>query len=89
MTNRTLCDVLSEMRKAHETHNYSYLLGLIEEAQSMGNRMEAGLYDKHDLEGLQKSIKKLRKQRKVLRDEVDNLKVEKGEDPEQHFDDIL
>lgn len=49
MVNRTLCGVLEEMRKAYETRNFSYLPGLIEEAQRMGNRMEAALSDKHDL----------------------------------------
>ncbi len=48
MPNRTLCNVLDEMRKANKTRNYSSLLGLIEEAQSMGNRMESALYDKRD-----------------------------------------
>ena len=89
MSNRTMCGVLDEMRSAHETRNFSYLLGLIEEAQSMANRMEAGLYDKHDFERLTKQIKKLRIQRTALRDEIDTLKVEKGEDPTKHYNDIL
>lgn len=65
--NRSLCDVLDEMRKLYETRNFSGLLGLIEEAQSMANRMEAGLGDKKDLiamheewDGLRKKIKKER-----------------------------
>ena len=82
MPNRTLCDVLAEMRKANETRNYSYFAGLIEEVQSIGNRMEAGLYDKSDLESIQKRVKNLRKQRDVLKDEINALKAEKGEDPE-------
>ncbi len=49
MPNRTLCNVLDEMRKANKTRNYSSLLGLIEEAQSMGNRMESVLFDKVDV----------------------------------------
>lgn len=89
MPNRTLCDVLTEMRKVHETRNYSYLLGLIEEAQSMGNQMEAGLYDKHDLETLQKRIKNLRKQRDVLKDEINALKAEKGEDSGGDYESIF
>lgn len=86
MPNRTLCGVLEEMRTAHETHNYSYLLGLIEEAQSMGNRMESGLYDKGDHESLLKSIKQLEARRDVLRDEVNALLVEKGEEPKKYFE---
>lgn len=54
MPNRTLCSVLHEMRECCKTSNYSYLPGLIEEAQSMGNRMEAALYDKGDLESARK-----------------------------------
>ena len=72
-TNRTICDVLEEMRKTHETRNYASLLALIEEAQSMGNRMEAGLEDKRDLikmhdewSKLKKEIKELRKEKKEL-----------------------
>ena len=49
----------------------------------MGNRMEANLYDKSDLESVQKRVKDLRKQRDALREEVDTLKAEKGEDPER------
>ena len=47
--NRTVCDVLEEMRKLYETRNFSSMLGLIEEAQSMANRMEAALDDKRDV----------------------------------------
>ena len=46
---RDLCTVLSELRTAYETRNFSYMLGLIEEAQSMANRMEAGLGEVRDL----------------------------------------
>jgi len=41
--NRTMCEVLDEMRKCNELRNYSALLGLIEEVQIMGNRMESPL----------------------------------------------
>ena len=71
--NRTLCDVLAEMRKANDTRNYSYLLGLVEEAQNLGNRMEAALGDKKDVKRwseervtLRKEIKELRKEKKDL-----------------------
>jgi len=55
-TNRYLCDVLEEMRKCYETRNFSYLPGLIEEAQSLANRMESALADVHDLERLHQKI---------------------------------
>lgn len=54
------------MRKCHETRNYSYLLGLIEEVQSMGSRMEAALWDQKDFTGLQKKLSKLNKEIKEL-----------------------
>lgn len=69
-TNRTLCDVLEEMRKAYETRNFSYLPGLIEEAQTMGNRMERGLWD-------QKEFKSAWETRDELKQEIASLKKEK------------
>lgn len=70
MPNRTLCNVLEEMRKCYETRNFSGIMGLIEEAQSMGNRMEASLYDKHDMLAVQKKIKELKKERDELKKEL-------------------
>jgi hypothetical protein len=68
--NRTVCSVLEEMRKCHETRNYTYLIGLIEEAQSMVNRMEAALWD-------QKDLKRLRDDYKTLKAEVQALEEQK------------
>ncbi len=70
--NRTLCDVLEDMRKANENRNYSYLAGLIEEAQSMGNRMEAALGD-------QKDVEKMQARWHELKDEIKALKAEKAQ----------
>ena len=75
--NRTLCDVLSEMRKADETKNYSYLGSLIEEAQSMGNRMEAGLQDKGDVLSWTERRQELKKELRKLEQEIHNLKAQK------------
>ena len=74
---RTLCDVLEEMRKLNKTRNYSYLESLIEEAQSMGSRMEAGLGDIKNLERLRDEIRDLKKQRKALKKELERLNDEK------------
>ena len=41
--NRTLCDVLKEMRACVKTRNFSHIHGLIEEAQFMSIRMLKGL----------------------------------------------
>jgi len=66
---RTMCDVLQEMRTCYETRNFCALLGLIEEAQVMANRMESGLSDKHSVEELRDEIKNLKKQKKKLEKE--------------------
>ena len=70
MPNRTLCSVLDEMRKCCETGNYSYMPGLIEESQTLGNRMEAAIWDVHDLE-------QLRIQTKELKQEIKDLETKK------------
>ena len=66
MPNRLLCTVLDEMRECVKTLNFSYLSGLIEESQSLANRMEAHLYDIKDLNRLHKDIKDLKKKKKNL-----------------------
>ncbi len=72
--NRTVCDVLTDMRKCNETKNYSLLGALIEEVQILANRMESGLQDKSSLEEwlemktkLKKEIKQLEKKKKRLK----------------------
>ena len=60
--NRTLCDVLDEMRKCHETRNYAGLMALVEEAQSKANRMESGLADKKDLVKMEEEWHQLKKE---------------------------
>ncbi len=72
--NRYLCSVLEEMRSCWKTRNFSPIRGLIEEAQSLANRMESSLSDINDVEEmreerseLHKEIKKLRKEAKKLR----------------------
>jgi len=64
--NRTLCDVLEEMRMSVKTLNFCCLSGLIEEAQSMGNRMEAKLEDIRDVERMLKERSELNKEIKKL-----------------------
>jgi len=66
MPNRTICDVLREMREAHKRTNYSYLPSLIEEVQVMANRMEAALWDQSDIERYRKEKKELKAEIKLL-----------------------
>ena len=71
--NRHLCDVFEDMRKCVKTQNFSTLKGLIEEAQTMGNRMESALQDQKDLVNLQAELSKARKAYKKLEREYDEL----------------
>ena len=75
--NRTLCDVLDEMRKCHETRNYAGLMALVEEAQSKANRMESGLADKKDLVKMEEEWHQLKKEIKKLRKKKDKLREKK------------
>jgi hypothetical protein len=76
--NRTICDVLGEMRKLYETRNFSALLGLIEEAQIMSSRMEAKLYSVKDINYAEEIKAKLKKEIKELetkKEEIADAKV--------------
>ena len=73
MANRYICDVLDEMRKCVKTLNFSYLLGLIEEAQTLGSRMESKLFDIKDFDRLHEEIRDLKKKKKKLEKEVEAL----------------
>jgi len=65
-----MCTVLDEVRKCDETKNYSYLLGLVEELQVMGNRMEAKLETINDFEELKKRHKELEERKEKLKKEI-------------------
>lgn len=73
--NRHLCDVLEDLRKCYETRNFAPVLGLIEEAQIMGNRMESGLRDVKDLKALNGDVASARRAYKELKREY--LKLQK------------
>ena len=68
--NRTICGVFEEMRSCNETKNYSYLLGLIEEAQSMANKMESKIDLINDFEALKDKYKELEEQKNELKKEI-------------------
>ena len=71
--NRTICQVLEEMRQCFKTYNFSPIKGLIEEAQSLANRMEAGLEDISDAESMRDRIKKLKKEINELEAKKESL----------------
>ena len=55
---RILCDVLEEMRTSVKTLNFAPMLSLIEEVQTMGNRMETALEEKKNYYELAKILRK-------------------------------
>jgi predicted nucleic acid-binding Zn-ribbon protein len=72
-TNRTMCEVLEEIRKLDKVKNYSGLLGLVEEIQSMANRMESALHDQKDVVKLKEGLKELKKEYKKALQEYQDL----------------
>jgi predicted nucleic acid-binding Zn-ribbon protein len=74
MPNRFICDVIEEMRMADKTKNYAYLAGLIEEAQSLANRMEAGLHNRRDYERIFDELCKVKDELKAAKAELKPLK---------------
>lgn len=84
MPNRYVCYVLEEMRDQlkqlswRNVKRYKQITGLmIEEAQTMVNRMESALYDWNDLKGLREKVKKKEKQVKKLKEEIEKLEEQK------------
>lgn len=68
--NRTLCAVLDDMRSCLKSLNFGAMLGLIEELQLLGNRMEAGLEDQRD-------VRDMLEYKSKLKSEIDKLIIEK------------
>lgn len=67
---RTICGVFEEMRSCNETKNYSYLLGLIEEAQSMANKMESKIDLIKDFEEMKDKYKELVERKNDLKKDI-------------------
>lgn len=85
--NRYVCSVLDEMRKQLKTlegvnedilvlHYVRITKLMIEEAQTMVNRMEASLEDYGDIKGMLKERDSLYKEIKKLKEERNKLKEE-------------
>ena len=80
---RTLCDTLEQMRQCHKTHNYAHLLGLIEEAQTMADRIEAALYEKDDYREWRKKVKKEKQEFRRLLKKTNKLRKIAKEDKKE------
>ena len=68
--NRYICDVLEEMRTSTKTLNFALIPSLIEEVQTMANRMEMALSDMKDLEQLKMDIVEKKEELKKLKKKI-------------------
>jgi hypothetical protein len=66
--------VIDEMRACYKTRNFSIVMGLLEELQSIGNRMEAKCGDISDRNNYLDEKKKLKQEIKDLKRKRDKLK---------------
>ena len=72
--NRYVCEVLEEMRTCTKTLNFAIIPSLIEEVQTMANRMEMALSDMKDLETLKDDIHEKKEELKVLEKKIKKKK---------------
>jgi len=68
--NRYVCDVLEEMRTSVKTLNFAMIPSLIEEVQTMANRMEMALEDLKDLKRLKDEIHEKKEELKKLEKKI-------------------
>lgn len=94
---RYVCSVIDELRKSlaiigeysinglvklKEQTDFIHLLSLVEEIQTLANRMEGALEDKGGIDELHAKIKELKKEAKALTREIKDLKDNKGDTDE-------
>ena len=75
--NRYVCDVLEEMRTSVKTLNFAMIPSLIEEVQTMANRMEMALSDMKDLKALKEEIVDKKEELETLKDKIRNIEKKK------------
>lgn len=79
MPYRTACDVLEEMRTTIKTLNFAYLESLIEELQTLANRMEAALDENRDCQYHHERARKAKKkaeEAEALSADLDGIRAE-------------
>ena len=75
--NRYICDVLEEMRTSVKTLNFAMIHSLIEEVQTMANRMEMALEDMKDLKALKEEIVDKKEELETLKDKIRKIEKKK------------
>jgi hypothetical protein len=78
MPSRYVCSVLDEMRTAVKVGRIDMVLGLIEEMQTLVNRMEAKLADYSDLGYTLRGAGDLKKSLRAIEEQVKKLEGEVG-----------
>jgi hypothetical protein len=80
MPHRYICTVLEEMRTAIKVHRPDLVIGLIEEAQTLVNRMECQLNEYSDIgyelergHDLRIKLRELDKQATMIEDQLDGM----------------
>lgn len=73
MANRPVCDVLQELRECFKTYSFGIIPSLVEELQTIVNRMEASLYDKRDFTRMQDQLKRATNRNKELNEQEASL----------------
>jgi len=79
MSSRYICTVLEEMRTCTKTLNFASLSSLIEEVQTLANRMESVLEDYKGGEWTEDRLRALRGEEKRLRREITKLEIRREE----------
>ena len=79
ISGRTFCEIFGDMRICNKTQNYSYLLGLIEEAQYRASRMEDRLSRVDDIVHAETHRNDLIDGNKEFKKEIRELRVKKRE----------
>ena len=72
--NRYVCEVLEEMRTCTKTLNFAIIPSLIEEVQTMVNRMEMALSDMKDLESLKDTIREKKEELEKIKKKIEKKK---------------
>jgi hypothetical protein len=74
MVHRYACDVLEEFRKVDKTRRYDRVAGLIEELQTMFNRMESKLYGYRDIREDEQRLAELKRDTKKWERKLEKAK---------------
>lgn len=77
---RTWCSIIEDLKSCFKSRNFSYMLGLLEELQYAGDKMEAALEGKRDIQdwserrsNLDREIENLEAQIKDKKNEIEEL----------------